>query len=157
MLVTACRAATRALLRAQHPLAWIAGLGLMVSAQAGWEEGAGAAQAVAAVQPAPPSASAPDATALGDPAWIAAGRKRFISACAYCHGQQGESGKVKSFKERPGWDPVAIHHVIANGRVRAGNVMPAWKDSLKDDEIWQIVAYIKSLTPLPPEPQGASQ
>lgn len=156
-LVAAGPAATGALLRASRWLMLMAGLGGMTWAQAGWEEGPGAATAAAVVQAAPQPASAPDAQALSDPAWISAGRKRFISACAYCHGQQGESGKVKSFKERPGWDPTAIHQVIANGRVRSGNVMPAWKDSLKDDEIWQIVAYIKSLTPLTPETQGASQ
>lgn len=157
-LVAAGPAATGALLRAPRWLMLMAGLGVMTWAQAGWEEGPGAAAAAAAaVQPAPQPASAPDAQALSDPAWISAGRKRFISACAYCHGQQGESGKVKSFKERPGWDPLAIHTVIANGRVRSGNVMPAWKDSLKDDEIWQIVAYIKSLTPPAPETLGASQ
>jgi mono/diheme cytochrome c family protein len=107
-----------------------------------------AAPAAAADEPAP--AAVPTAEQLADPVWIDAGRKRFISTCAYCHGQQGEAGKVKSFKERPGWEPQKIHDVIANGRTRAGNVMPSWKASIPDAEIWQIVAYIKSLTPAEP-------
>lgn len=94
-----------------------------------------------------PALALPTAQQLTDPEWVAAGRKRFLSACAYCHGQQGEAGKVKSFKERLGWDAQLIHDVIAQGRVRAGNIMPAWKDSIPDAEIWQLVAYIKSLSP----------
>lgn len=115
--------------------------------------GSAVAAAQAAEVPTAPASAASAAAAvptlqqLADPEWIAAGRKRFISACAYCHGQEGEAGKVKSFKERPGWDPQRIHEVIANGRRRAGNVMPSWKDSISDDEIWRLVAYIKSLTP----------
>lgn len=117
--------------------------------------GAGAAvaadsPAVAADAPAAAdvAAAVPSAQQLADPEWVAQGRKRFISACAYCHGQQGEAGKGKSFKDRPGWNPAQIHDVIADGRVRAGNVMPAWKESIPDADIWKLVAYIKSLTPV---------
>jgi mono/diheme cytochrome c family protein len=99
--------------------------------------------------PAPPGA-APTADELKNPQWIADGRLRFASACSYCHGSEGTSGKVKSFKERPGWDPQAIHDVIAEGRVRAGNVMPSWKSSIPDADIWKLVAFVKSLTPADP-------
>ena len=111
----------------------------------------GAGAAVAADSPAVAAdvaAAVPSAQQLADPEWVAQGRKRFISACAYCHGQQGEAGKGKSFKDRPGWNPAQIHEVIADGRVRAGNVMPAWKESIPDADIWKLVAYIKSLTPV---------
>lgn len=92
--------------------------------------------------------------------WIDAGRDRFNSACTYCHGAKGEGGKVKSFTERSGWKPEAIHEVISKGRTRGSNVMPPWGDSMKDEEIWKVVAYIKSLSvdfkgPLPP-PQGSA-
>ena len=78
--------------------------------------------------------------------WIADGRKKFISVCAYCHGSKGNAGKVKSFTERENWDPQVIHDVIVNGRTRGANVMPPWGGSIKDDEIWRIVSYIKSLS-----------
>lgn len=52
---------------------------------------------------------------------------------------------ARPFRERVDWDPQAIHDVIANGRRRGANVMPAWKDSLSEDEIWRITAYIRSL------------
>ena len=97
--------------------------------------------------PPPAPAAVPSAEDLAKPEWVAEGKKRFISACAYCHGQHGEAGKGKSFQERPGWKPTQIRDVIANGRVRAGNVMPAWKESIPEADIWKLVAYIKSLTP----------
>jgi mono/diheme cytochrome c family protein len=88
----------------------------------------------------------PDAQQLLDPQWIREGRGKFIQTCGYCHGPEGDSGKHRPFRERVDWDPAAIHSVIANGRRRGANVMPAWKDALSDDEIWRITAYIRSLS-----------
>jgi mono/diheme cytochrome c family protein len=101
----------------------------------------GLAEDAPAAQIPPPSA---DDLRRAD--WIADGRTRFVSACGYCHGQEGEAGKVRSFKERKNWDPQKIHDTIMNGRIRGANVMPPWGGSIPDDEIWKIVAYIKSLS-----------
>lgn len=89
--------------------------------------------------------SVPDATQLKDPAWIAAGRAKFVPTCAYCHGQEGDSGKNRPFRERIDWDAEVVFDVISNGRKRGANVMPAWGGSISEEEIWRIVAYIKSL------------
>lgn len=93
----------------------------------------------------PAHAAPPDAATLADPAWIAAGRTKFTATCAYCHGPEGDAGKHRPFRERIDWDAQQIHDVIADGRRRGANVMPSWKDSIADEQIWQIVAYIKSL------------
>ena len=114
--------------------AWIAGAGLAALATLASAQGA----------PTPP-----DAQQLLDPQWIQEGRGKFIQTCGYCHGPEGDSGKHKPFRERVDWDPAAIHGVIANGRRRGANVMPAWKDTLSDDEIWRITAYIRSLSGKP--------
>lgn len=82
---------------------------------------------------------------LSDPAWIAAGREKFIQTCAYCHGQEGDAGKHRPFRERVDWDPDLIHDVIANGRKRGANVMPSWNGAISDEDIWKITAYIRSL------------
>jgi len=87
----------------------------------------------------------PDLKQLADPQWIAQGRETFVQTCGNCHGAEGDAGKARPFRERVDWDPQVIHDVIANGRRRGANVMPAWKDSLSDDEIWRITAYIRSL------------
>jgi len=89
--------------------------------------------------------AAPDLRQLADPQWIAQGRETFVQTCGNCHGAEGDAGKARPFRERVDWDPQAIHDVIANGRRRGANVMPAWKDSLSEDEIWRITAYIRSL------------
>ena len=77
---------------------------------------------------------------------IQEGRTRFIRTCAYCHGQEGEAGKTRPFKTHTDWNPKDIFDTISNGRVRGGNVMPTWKDTIPPDEIWKIDAYIKSLS-----------
>ena len=77
---------------------------------------------------------------------IQEGKARFIQTCAYCHGQEGEAGKTRPFKTHTNWEPQAIFDTISNGRRRGGNIMPTWKDSIPPDEIWKIVAYIKSLS-----------
>ena len=77
---------------------------------------------------------------------IQEGKARFIQTCAYCHGQEGEAGKTRPFKTHTNWDPQAIYDTISNGRQRGGNIMPTWKDSIPPEEIWKIVAYIKSLS-----------
>lgn len=87
----------------------------------------------------------PSMDQLKDPSWIAAGREKFVPTCAYCHGQEGDSGKNRPFRERSDWDPELIFDTIANGRQRGSNVMPAWGGSIAEEEIWRIVAYIKSL------------
>jgi mono/diheme cytochrome c family protein len=91
------------------------------------------------------AAAAPSDAQLTDPAWIQAGREKFVATCGYCHGTEGDAGKHRPFRERVEWDAQQIHDVIAHGRQRGANVMPAWKDSIADEQIWQIVAYIKSL------------
>lgn len=77
---------------------------------------------------------------------IQEGKTRFIQTCAYCHGQEGEAGKTRPFKTHTDWEPQAIFDTISNGRRRGGNIMPTWKDSIPPEEIWKIVAYIKSLS-----------
>lgn len=91
------------------------------------------------------SNASPSLAELSNPEWIATGRTKFVQTCAYCHGQEGDSGKVRPFRERSGWDPQIIHDTIANGRQRGANIMPSWKDSIPDDMIWKLVAYIHSL------------
>lgn len=90
-------------------------------------------------------ATVPNADELANPRWVQEGREKFAQACAYCHGQEGDAGKHRPFRERIDWDAGQIHDVISNGRRRGANVMPAWRDSIPDDDIWRIVAYIKSV------------
>ena len=82
---------------------------------------------------------------LDDPKLIEAGRRRFNQACTYCHGKEGEGGKTKSFKGRKDLDAQTVFNVISNGRKRGANIMPPWKNSLSQEQIQELVAYILSL------------
>ena len=86
-----------------------------------------------------PLANDPDATA--------AGAKLFDEHCAECHGDMAQGGK-----KAPGLradevqqaTPGTLFWVLTNGVVRRG--MPVWS-KLPEPQRWQLVSYIKSLTP----------
>lgn len=88
---------------------------------------------------------------LDDPAHVAAGRHLFNTTCTgYCHGRDGIQGQAPSLQNRPELDARRLHWVITKGRKRGGAVMPAWKDKLSAEQIWQLIAFILSLRDAPP-------
>jgi putative heme-binding domain-containing protein len=82
---------------------------------------------------------------IGDPAAIEAGRQTFAGGCAACHGAEGQGGRGPNLRERIYWHPVdedTLYQVIKKG-IPAGG-MPA--ADFDDDKVWQVVAYVRSLT-----------
>jgi cytochrome c oxidase cbb3-type subunit 3 len=64
--------------------------------------------------------------------------------CAGCHAYDLTGGMGPDLTDNNwlyGGKPGEIFHTIAEGTPRG---MPAWKDKLTPDEIWQIVTYIQS-------------
>ena len=90
----------------------------------------------------------------GDRAALADGRTLFVQYnCAGCHGDHAGGGMGPSLRD-PSWlynsDDAHVFDSIAQGR---GNGMPAWGTKLPENQIWKVVAYIKSMrTPLEPDP-----
>jgi cbb3-type cytochrome c oxidase subunit III len=80
----------------------------------------------------------------GNPAAIAEGRKLFYKHCAECHGDgTGGSGPDLTDNEWVcGGSDEQIFLTISKGRPGG---MPSWNTDLKDDEIWKIIAFIRSL------------
>ena len=81
-----------------------------------------------------------------DRAAIEQGRKYFVEFdCAGCHGGHGGGGMGPSLRN-PVWiygdSDAQVFASIAQGR---SNGMPAWGTKLPSDQIWQLVAYVKSL------------
>lgn len=88
---------------------------------------------------------------------IHAGQSNFASYCMVCHGLDGQNTGVP-FAEKMS-PPVAalsassvqaysdgqLHWIIQNGVAPSG--MPASKDVFRDEEIWQLVLYIRHLPP----------
>jgi len=84
---------------------------------------------------------------------VARGRQLYAQYCAVCHGKQGrgDGDLAKNLKTSPS-DLVqrAGHHTdgdfawkIANGR----GDMPAFKDQLTEDQIWDLANFIQNLKP----------
>jgi mono/diheme cytochrome c family protein len=109
----------------------------------------------------------PEGMDLNDPAVIAAGKAHFNNVmtanCSGCHGDKGKgdgaAGKALDPKPRDLTDP-AFQDVVANDylffRIKSGSTgykdpsgkvsaMTGFPTAKSDEEIWQVVAYVRSL------------
>jgi cytochrome c oxidase cbb3-type subunit 3 len=82
----------------------------------------------------------------GNRAAMEEGQQLFIHMnCAYCHGFNGAGGMGPSLQGqswRFGGDDADVFKTIYGGR---GKGMPAWGAAITEDNIWKIVAYIRTL------------
>ncbi len=88
---------------------------------------------------------------------IQAGQEAFNGYCVACHGRDGQNTGVPfaaklsppipslASKEVQGYSDGQLKWVIENGIFPSG--MPASKGVLSDEEMWQIVLYIRHLPP----------
>jgi len=88
-----------------------------------------------------------DRGALGE------GRQLFVRFnCSGCHGGRAGGGMGPSLRDVDwiyGSTDAQLFSSIAEGRAHG---MPAWGTKLTDDQVWKLVAYIKSLrTPTEPD------
>jgi len=116
-----------------------------VSAQ-GAQTGGGQAGGAAAEGGAAAASESP--VPLDDPATIEAGQALFVGklGCYGCHGREGGGGMGPSLADATwiyGGDPASIHESLVNGRP---NGMPAFGDVATDEELWQVVAFVQSLS-----------
>ena len=84
--------------------------------------------------------------ATGDKATLAEGRRLFLQFNCYgCHGGRAGGGMGPSLRD-PDWiygnSPANIYSSISEGRAKG---MPAWGPRVPERQIWQLVAYIRSL------------
>jgi putative heme-binding domain-containing protein len=82
---------------------------------------------------------------IGDPVAIVAGQRLFEAGCAACHGAEGQGGRGPNLRERVFWHPLdedTLYKAIQKG-IPAGGMPPA---NLPEDQTWQLVAFVKSLT-----------
>jgi cytochrome c oxidase cbb3-type subunit 3 len=89
-----------------------------------------------------------------DQAAFVEGRQLFVRFnCSGCHGGRAGGGMGPSLRDvvwRYGDSDAQIFSAINEGRDRG---MPAWGTKITEDQIWKLVAYVKSLrTPAEPNP-----
>jgi mono/diheme cytochrome c family protein len=82
---------------------------------------------------------------LKDPGVISAGRELFLEKhCSHCHGADGHGGV--NLTNRDLRNPSYVFDAIAEGQERGTLRMPAWQDVLTKAEIWQVTAYVMSIS-----------
>lgn len=91
---------------------------------------------------------------------IAAGRALYVKNCAACHGPDGlgDGDAGQSLSPSPAvlayliTRPIAVDRYllwsISDGGEQFGSEMPPFKDQLTEQEIWEIVAYMRDGFPL---------
>ena len=86
---------------------------------------------------------------------IARGRALFREDCAVCHGNlgRGDGPAAAGMARRPddlsriAPPPVFPDGVVAYRISNGEGQMPAFKETLREDEIWDLLNYIRSLAP----------
>lgn len=109
-------------------------------------------------RPAPPAEYAGKSNPVsGDAAAIAAGKDLFATNCATCHGDKGMGDGPTAASLDPKPKPLAtemgtlkddyIFWRISEGGAFSpfNSAMPAWKASLTEDQIWQVIAFLHTL------------
>ena len=86
---------------------------------------------------------------------IESGFRLYQARCVQCHGGPGVSpdGAALGMTPVPGylvptareWSAAQLHWVVKHGIKMTG--MPAWKYRMSDEEIWQVVAFVKERLP----------
>lgn len=87
---------------------------------------------------------------------IAAGGPLYLAKCAKCHGDTGLGNGELAYSLNPSpallaylvQQPIAIDQyllwTISEGGGQFGTAMPSFKTELTQDQIWQIVAYLRA-------------
>ena len=102
---------------------------------------------------APPEAARRKNAVRADKASIARGKKVYAANCASCHGPRGKGDGPagQALKPKPAdlatmapqHPPGDLAWKIETGR----GAMPAWKASLKQNEIWDVVNFLQAMAP----------
>lgn len=87
--------------------------------------------------------------AWDDAAAISSGKVIYEQSCSMCHGEDGSGGLpgAPDFTSPEAGDDLVsnsgeVFCVIAEGR---GN-MPGWKETLTDEQMWQLITYLKTFS-----------
>jgi mono/diheme cytochrome c family protein len=89
------------------------------------------------------------------------GRKHYLRLCQNCHGKDGRALESFDFEATDLTQPDRYRHGATDGdlffstREGAGNDMPPFKDKLTDQQVWEVVWFLRSIGPESARP-GAS-
>lgn len=87
---------------------------------------------------------------------IEEGKEIYTDNCATCHGDSGKGdgpgGASLKIKPADLWEPAAndgddfLVWIVSEGGAAVGKSedMPVWKESLSQDEIWKVLAFVRT-------------
>jgi mono/diheme cytochrome c family protein len=83
----------------------------------------------------------------GKPEAIEAGRQLYSNTCLFCHGANGLGARAPNLVEglfRPdgGADDGIVFDIILKGR--PNTLMGGFEGTYSEEEIWQVIAYLRS-------------
>jgi Tol biopolymer transport system component/mono/diheme cytochrome c family protein len=116
---------------------------------------------------APGEAIGPINPSQSNPQTMLAGQKLYVSNCLTCHGASGQGDGPAGIGLNPRPANFALHMVpgkhtdgqvflwIANGY--PNSAMPAWSPRLTDEQIWQLVGYLRTFGQTSAQNQPAGQ
>ncbi len=84
---------------------------------------------------------------------VAEGKKIYEENCAKCHGAEGKGKGASSMSlqiELPDFSDKDMSHAETDGewfwKIRTGQFeMPPFQLKIKDDEVWKVITYIRTL------------
>lgn len=94
---------------------------------------------------------------------IKAGKALFLYHCQTCHGRDGKAQDNADFQAADLTAPDTWRHGTSDGAIfdstknGAGLDMPPFKRQFEDQEIWQLVFFIRSIGPEELRPKMASE
>ncbi len=96
---------------------------------------------------------------LGDPDQVRRGAAHFQQGCAFCHGSpagpsmlvvRGTLPEPPDLRPLvPTWKANELFWIVRNGLKYTG--MPAWPALQREDEVWDVVAFLRELPTLAPD------
>ncbi len=81
------------------------------------------------------------------------GRRTYLRLCQYCHGPKGKAQANPDFEAPSLLEPDTWRFGSSDGetfvsiRDGAGHAMPAFGSKASEEQIWQLVHYVRSLQP----------
>jgi len=110
-------------------------------------------------RPAPPAEYAGKSNPYGsEAATVEAGQVLYQKNCLTCHGEHGMGDGPAAGGLNPKPQPLAVNQEnlpddylywrISEGGLRApfSSAMPSWKVTLSEEDIWQVISYIRTIS-----------
>jgi mono/diheme cytochrome c family protein len=87
------------------------------------------------------------------PEAVREGRKHYLRLCQNCHGKDGRALESFDFEATDLTQPDRYRHGSTDGdlfystKEGAGSDMPPFKDKLSDQQVWEVVQFLRSIGP----------